>query len=164
MLDKLHTSNCIIATCDSILIPKNDDYSHISGKTLAVWTVKPNEFSKKYPNQFGWVRSNTDNEVKDVRVKDLPDKFDNWRVITGNFMVGNTVMASELIAKFEASEQRVNGEFYLDSLLMFAKNEGWNVLELIPIAFESLGTPDEYQTFLYWERFFLKHPEYLEAK
>ena len=164
LLEELQANNCVIATCDSILIPKNEDHSYISGKTLAVWTVNPNEFSKKHPKQFGWVLSNSDNEVVEVRVKDQPDDFDNWRVITGNFMFGNTVMASELITKFEASEERVNGEFYLDSLLMFAKIEGWKVLELIPVAFESLGTPDEYQTFLYWEKFFLKHPEYLESE
>jgi len=62
---------------------------------------------------------------------------------------------------FLVQGKTVNGEYYLDSLLEFAKRSGWKVLGLIPEWFISLGTPDEYETYTYWENLFIQRPDLL---
>jgi hypothetical protein len=55
----------------------------------------------------------------------------------------------------------VNGEYYLDSLLEFAQRENWQIFGLIPEWFISLGTPEEYETYVYWENLFNQRPDLL---
>ena len=86
-----------------------------------------------------------------------PDKF----VITGTFYFGDVLGSIDLLKSFLVQGKTINGEYYLDSLLEFAKQEGWQVLGFIPEWFISLGTPDEYETYLYWENLFSQKPDLL---
>jgi hypothetical protein len=65
------------------------------------------------------------------------------------------------LEEFLAQGKTVNGEYYLDSLLEFAEQSGWEVFGLIPKWFISLGTPDEYETYRYWEDLFVQRPDLL---
>ena len=69
----------------------------------------------------------------------------------------------DLIEKFLKTAARVNGEFYLDSVLNFAIENGWKVIALKPEWFISLGTPDEYETYLYWEAVFKERLDLLKS-
>ena len=163
LLREIHAENCVIATCDSLIYPQVRDYSNIKDKSLGVWVTEPSHFARTHPEQFGWVLADNEGLILKSRVKTIPDDFDTWKVITGTFFFGNPQEGSSLIANFESLGERVNGEFYLDSVLAFAKNSGWQVFAMSPIKFVSLGTPDEYETYCYWARFFDNHPLFISS-
>ena len=75
-------------------------------------------------------------------------------VITGTFFFGDDRKGSELLKAFLVEGTPVNNEFYLDTLLSFAAVHGWKVFGLFPEWFVSLGTPEEYETYRYWESAF----------
>jgi hypothetical protein len=161
LLENFGEHNCIIGSCDSLLFPGNQDFSQLRGKYMAVWATTASEFAKSHPMQFGWVRHDELGKLVDAKIKSEPNEAFEWKVITGSFYFGNANLAQELIREFEKTGNKINDEYYLDSLLMFAKVHGWEVSVLTPEYFVSLGTPDEYETVRYWEKFFNHNDEFL---
>ncbi len=153
--------SCIIATCDSLVFPKPNTKLSTQEKTLGVWITKPSKFAIKNPEQFGWVKMNSKGEIISSWIKKSPKTFDDTYLITGTFFFGDDVEGRRLLESFLTTENIVNSEFYLDSLLMFAVDQGWKVLGLIPEWFVSLGTPDEYETYRYWESLFSSRSDLL---
>ena len=153
--------NCIVGTCDSLIFPQNMNSLPIRGKTIGVWVTKPSDFAKKHPMQFGWVELDADGVVSKSWIKEEPLTPQEKFVITGTFYFGDVPNSIHLLKDFLMQGKTVNGEYYLDSLLEFAKQSGWKVLGLIPEWFISLGTPDEYETYRYWENLFIQRPDLL---
>jgi bifunctional N-acetylglucosamine-1-phosphate-uridyltransferase/glucosamine-1-phosphate-acetyltransferase GlmU-like protein len=104
---------------------------------------------------------NSANEVMKSWVKVAPNTEDQVYVISGTFFFGDDQEAVSLIESFLESNILVNGEYYLDSVLAFAKEAGWKILGFKPEWFVSLGTPDEYETYRYWESVFSIRPDLL---
>jgi NDP-sugar pyrophosphorylase family protein len=146
--------SCIIGTCDSLVYPKIDVHQYAQSKTMGVWVTKPTDFATTHPKQFGWVSLNPDRTVRNTWVKSEPAAEDEVLVITGTFFFANDSEASELLGRFLKEGTTVNGEYYLDSVLKFAMENDWKVFALIPEWFVSLGTPEEYETYRYWESLF----------
>ena len=94
-------------------------------------------------------------------VKAVPNTDDKVYVISGTFFFGDYQEAVILIDSFLQTGTLVNGEYYLDSVLAFAQKAGWKVLGFKPEWFVSLGTPDEYETYRYWESIFSIRPDLL---
>ena len=163
-LGRQASDNCIVATCDSLLFPKQGvDFAEIKGKMIGVWVANPSDFALSNQKQFGWVLTGSHQEVVKTWVKEVPDDPDSALVITGTFIFGDSYESIELIEKFLKTAARVNGEFYLDSVLGFAVENGWRVIALKPEWFISLGTPDEYETYLYWEAVFNERLDLLKS-
>lgn len=162
MLENTQSENCVVATCDSLLFPNADNFADIfEGRTLGVWVTEPSIHATRNPSQFGWVLLNELDEIVQVSIKKSPPNLHGWHVITGTFIFGDTAESSTLIREFLATGSTVNGEFYLDTLIEFAQVRDWKILGLHPKWFVSLGTPDEYETYRYWESFFRDNPSYL---
>jgi hypothetical protein len=153
--------DCIVGTCDSLIFPKNMDSLHMRGKSIGVWVTTPSEFAIKHPTQFGWVDIDGDGVVSETWIKQEPLKLQEKFVITGSFYFGDVPSAIALLKDFLVQGKTVNGEYYLDTLLEYAKQSGWTVFGLIPEWFISLGTPDEYETYKYWENLFAQRPDLL---
>jgi len=153
--------NCIIGTCDSLIFPRKNSSLPMRGKTIGVWATKPSDFVLKNPTQFGWIEVDTDGHVLESWIKKEPLTPQEKLVITGTFYFGDVTSSIDLLIDFLAQGKTVNSEYYLDSLLEFAKQSGWEVFGLIPEWFISLGTPDEYETYRYWENLFIQRPDLL---
>jgi dTDP-glucose pyrophosphorylase len=148
------SGNCIVGTCDSLVFPKNSDSLPKMKKTIGVWVTKPSEFAIKTPKQFGWVSLDTNGNVSESWIKEEPPSPREKFVISGTFYFGDVLGSIELLKSYIEKGNTVNGEYYLDSLLDYATQNSWNVIGLIPEWFVSLGTPDEYETYRYWESTF----------
>ena len=153
--------SCIVGTCDSLIFPTSDTNLKTQKQTIGVWVNEPSDFAISHPNQFGWVTLNPASEVMKSWVKVSPDTDDQVYVISGTFFFGDDMEAVSLIESFLQTNSSVNGEYYLDSVLAFAKEAGWKILGFKPEWFVSLGTPDEYETYRYWESVFSKRPDFL---
>ena len=162
-LESESSGNCIIGTCDSMVFPKEVGLLPGRGKTLGVWVTRPSEFAIRHPKQFGWVTLDSNSLVLDSWVKEEPSTQNERFVITGTFYFGDELDSINLLKAFLAQGDTVNNEYYLDSLLEFAKQKNWQVYGLLPEWFISLGTPDEYETYIYWEELFNARPDLLVA-
>lgn len=146
--------SCIVATCDSLIFPTLDTNLKTQTKTMGVWVNEPSDFAISHPNQFGWVTLNSAHEVTKSWVKVAPNTDEKIYVISGTFFFGDDKEAVSLIESFLQTNILVNGEYYLDSVLAFAKEAGWRILGFKPEWCVSLGTPEEYETYRYWESVF----------
>ena len=153
--------SCIIGTCDSLIFPTSDTNLKAQKQTIGVWVNEPSDFAISHPNQFGWVTLNSANEVTRSWVKAAPNTDDTVYVISGTFFFGDDQEGVVLIESFLQTNTLVNGEYYLDSVLVFAQEAGWKILGFKPEWFVSLGTPDEYETHRYWESVFSIRPDLL---
>ena len=160
-LKSYEKGSCIVGTCDSLIFPTSDTDLKTQKQTMGVWVNEPSDFAISHPNQFGWVTLNSGNEVTKSWVKVVPDTEDQVYVISGTFFFGDDQEAVALIESFLQTNCLVNGEYYLDSVLAFAKEAGWKILGFKPDWFISLGTPDEYETYRYWESVFSIRPDLL---
>jgi NDP-sugar pyrophosphorylase family protein len=153
--------NCIVGTCDSLVFPRHGLQLTKGGKTIGVWVTRPSNFALNNPMQFGWVDIDEYGNISNSWIKEEPPFPQDKYVITGTFYFANVLLSIELLKLFLAQGNTINSEYYLDSLLEFAKQEGWHVFALIPEWFISLGTPDEYETYLYWEKLFSQRTDLL---
>lgn len=148
------SGSCIVAACDSLLYPRQNMNFPKNSTTLGVWVTSPSDFAKENPCHFGWVSLASGGQVNGVWVKEEPPFGVEAWVITGTFFFGDVSEGCELIEKFLLMGKTTQEEFYLDNLLSFAQQCGWTVVGFFPESFMSLGTPHEYETFVYWERVF----------
>jgi bifunctional N-acetylglucosamine-1-phosphate-uridyltransferase/glucosamine-1-phosphate-acetyltransferase GlmU-like protein len=146
--------SCVVGTCDSLIFPISDTNLKTQKQTMGVWVNEPSDFAISHPNQFGWVTLNSADEVTKSWVKVAPNTDDKIYVISGTFFFGDDKEAVSLIESFLQTNILVNGEYYLDSVLAFAKEAGWKILGFKPEWCVSLGTPEEYETYRYWESVF----------
>ena len=146
--------SCIVGTCDSLIFPGSDSNLKSQKRTMGVWVNEPSDFAIAHPTQFGWVTLNSEGEVIKSWVKVAPNTDEKLYVISGTFFFGDDQEAVALIELFLDTNTLVNGEYYLDSVLAFAQDVGWKILGFKPEWFVSLGTPDEYETYRYWESVF----------
>ena len=153
--------SCIVGTCDSLIFPALDSNLKSQKKTMGVWVNEPSDFAITHPSQFGWVTINSANEVTKSWVKVTPSADEKVYVVSGTFFFGDDQEAVALIESFLQTETLVNGEYYLDSVLAYAHEAGWKVLGFKPQWFVSLGTPNEYETYRYWESVFTIRPDLL---
>jgi hypothetical protein len=87
-------------------------------------------------------------------------------VMIGTFTFGSRDAGIRHIEALMADDERVNGEFYLDSLVGRLAKEGVPVAALVVETFSSVGTPAEYEALRYWQSCFHKwvhHPYALAA-
>ena len=153
--------NCIVGTCDSLIFPKSSEVLPKMIKTIGVWVTKPSEFAIKSPKQFGWVSLDANDNISESWIKEEPPFPREKFVISGTFYFGDVSNSIELLKSFLSDGSTVNGEYYLDSLLEFAQGDNWQILGLIPEWFISLGTPEEYETYVYWHNLFGERPDLL---
>jgi bifunctional N-acetylglucosamine-1-phosphate-uridyltransferase/glucosamine-1-phosphate-acetyltransferase GlmU-like protein len=113
---------------------------------MIVWTSDAYPNSRLNPEQYSWINSIEKKVIK----KNLPTNLQSWEMITGNFTFKSFASALELIDELVVKNIRVNGEFYLDSLIELAFSRGMKVSSLNVENFIAIGTPEEYFTYKYF--------------
>lgn len=133
---------------------------------LVVWIAPGYRLARRRPQQYGWVTWDDAGLVRKTWLKEAPEDFGTAGVIIGTFTFPSAAGAVTDVEALMASDETVNGEYYLDSLVRRFLAEERPVVALLLDSFVSLGTPDEYETFRYWQSCFHKwvhHPYALAA-
>lgn len=132
-----------------------------------VFTATGHPHAARHPHQYGWVQTEPDGvQATGVAVKQAISATPaNDATIVGAFYFRQARLLTEALADLKARNERVNGEFYVDSCVGALIAMGYRV-EVFPVdAYLCWGTPDDYQTYHYWQSFFHKcdwHPYRLE--
>ena len=117
---------------------------------IVVWTSSNYPAALIGPKSFSWITIELG--VTEIHVKSAPlVPVSRWHLITGNFTFKNVVVARSLIETLIAdANKKVNSEFFLDSVLKIAIDNGLKVSKINVPNFLSLGTVTELETFKYW--------------
>ena len=122
---------------------------------IVVLTAKNHSTALDTPKMFGWIRSDNDNLIKEVSVKEVIDKdYIKDSIIIGAFYFRNAKIFKKLYEEQLSRNITVNGEFYIDSLLQIGLEHKMIIREVQVNRYLSLGTPSNYETYLYWEQYF----------
>jgi len=129
----------------------------IGNENICMITAKTNPFSRLKPESYSYTITNHNNykenisQAKSIYVKSKPNVSSS--IITGSFFSKNI---NSLLSKIESNYKKipnVNGEKYLDSYCKYINDKGEIVNCISANIYQSLGTPIEYQTALYWNSF-----------
>jgi NDP-sugar pyrophosphorylase family protein len=132
---------------------------------LLVWVVRGHADGQRRPTMFGWVDEDADGSVTAVRVKQAPADPAGAAMIIGTFTFRRAADLQRSVDALVARGGRVNGEYYLDSVIEDALAAGLDVRIFEVDAYIGWGTPADLQTFEYWQSCFHKwasHPYRLQ--
>jgi NDP-sugar pyrophosphorylase family protein len=153
-----------VAACDAVALVAPaafDEAIAAAGPDGVVpWVAWPYHAANRRPGQYGWVGGDArTGAIRDVWLKQEPEG--DAGVMIGTFSFGSRDGAIRLIRALIDDDERINGEFYLDSLVARAVRNGTPAVALRVDSFSSVGTPAEYEALLYWQSCFHKwanHP------
>lgn len=150
-----------IGACDNGVLYDTDAFTKAMEEGAAdvlVWVVRGHADGVRRPRMFGWVDADADGVVTGVRVKQTPPNPAADPLIIGAFTFRRARDFAAAQAALIARDGRVNGEFYVDSLIEDCVRAGLAVRLFEVDAYIGWGTPVDLQTFEYWQSCFHKWP------
>ena len=149
-----------IGACDNGLLYAPGRFTALmeGGADLLVWGVRGHSAARRRPQSYGWIEADDDGRITRVAVKEPLSDPARDPVVTGAFTFRrgrDFVAAAE---RMIARGARVNGEFYIDTLVNDAVALGLDCRLLEVDHYLGWGTPDEWRTFNYWQSCFHKWP------
>jgi len=159
-----------ISACDNGLIYDGDAFEQLIADDLTdllVWGVRGHPDAVRRPNFFGWIDADDACRVNGVSVKQplLNGNVESDPIVVGTFTFRRSSDFERCFDRLAARDSRVNGEFYVDSLVNDAIALGLHVRYFEVAGYPGWGTPDDLRVFEYWQSCFHKwdaHPYRLE--
>ncbi|MEY8198004.1 MAG: NTP transferase domain-containing protein [Colwellia sp.] len=165
-------SPLLIAACDNGMLWNHTQYQALIDNPeidAIVWTFKGHPGARENPQMYGWVNTtHGGNMIKATGVsvkKAISDTPENDHAIVGTFYFRQSKMFKQALQKLKIDNIRVNGEFYVDSLMGVLMDMDFKVAAFEVDAYIGWGTPNDYETFKYWQSYFHKtqdHPYTIE--
>lgn len=167
--DADENSSLLIAATDNGMIYNHEKYQNLiedENVDAIIFTFKRHISSKNNPQMYGWVKVDDKDNATAVSVK-VPISENPYEdhAIVGTFWFKKVEYFNKALKKLLEKNIRVNGEYYVDSLMSELIELGLNVKVFEVDDYICWGTPDDYETFVYWQSFFHKvswHPYSLE--
>ena len=162
----------LIAACDNGMLWNHQAYANLlKDKKIdaIVWTFKGHPSARENPQMYGWV--NTEQEADKLKAtgvsvkKAISDQPENDHAIVGTFYFRKASLFRQALAVLKENNIRINNEFYVDSMVGVLIELGYQVAAFEVDAYIGWGTPNDYETFNYWQSYFHKtsnHPYRLE--
>ncbi|MGL4542962.1 MAG: hypothetical protein ACRCUI_10680, partial [Polymorphobacter sp.] len=150
-----------IGACDNAMLYDVEKFEAAmapGGADMLVWIVRGHADGRLRPTNFGWVDTDDAGSVTGVRVKQAPEAPATAAMIVGAFSFRRAADYSAAAAALIARNGRVNGEFYVDSLVTDALAAGLDVRLFEIDHYLGWGTPNDLRTFEYWQSAFSKWP------
>lgn len=131
---------------------------------VIVWSFKDNPTSRNNPDMYAWLETDEYDNILHVSCKKfIEGKHDLKRshCIIGTMFFRKAKYFIEGLKRNYEENVRSNGEFYVDDVLNQNIKSGLKVKSFVVDNYICWGTPDDYETYLYWQKFFDKcwwHP------
>ena len=162
-------ASLLIAAADNGMIYNHDEYQKLienENVDAVIFTFRHHTSSKNFPEMYGWVKVDNHQNATQVSVKvPISDNPYEDHAIVGTFWFKKVEYFNKALQNLLDKNIRVNGEYYVDSLIGELIEIGLSVKVFEVDDYICWGTPDDYQTFVYWQSFFQKvswHPYSLE--
>ena len=152
-----HDTSILLSACDNGVLYDADKFVDLvnSDADAIVWTYRNNYTSQLQPNAYSWVNCDDEGNVSSVDVKNFTGEnpIEEYAITGTMFFRDKRVYNKSLVRLFEMNE-KVNGEFYVDSLLNAAIDLGYKVKNFEVDHYICWGTPNDLMTYRYWQQFF----------
>ena len=163
--DADENSSLLIAATDNGMIYNKEKYQQLindENVDAIIFTFRHHVSSKSNPQMYGWVKTDYKDNATGVSVKvQISDDPYNDHAIVGTFWFKKVADFNTALENLLDKDKRVNGEYYVDSLMGELIELGLKVKVFEVNNYICWGTPDDYKTFVYWQSFFHKvswHP------
>lgn len=159
----------LIAATDNSMIYNQEKYQKLiedENIDSIIFTFRHHISSKNNPQMYGWVKTDEKDNATSVSVK-VPisnNPFEDHAIV-GTFWFRKVEYFNKALNNLLEKDIRVNGEYYVDSLMDELVKLGLSVKVFEVDDYICWGTPNDYETFVYWQSFFHKtlwHPYTLE--
>ena len=152
-------SAVLVAPCDSGHVYDAQQWQRLTARDdvdLVIWTAPWHQPARWRPEAYGWAEVCDDGRVAACSVKTPLAHLDlnRQQVLTGQFWAPHVGRFRSQIDALLQSDDRVNGEFYLDTLAKRLVDAGARVFAFPVTLWMSWGTPRELADFRYWNRLF----------
>lgn len=127
---------------------------------VIVWGVRGYPNAIRNPKMFGWIDA-VDGQVHSVSVKTPLDNPKSDPIVLGTFTFRRAEDFRRALDRLIERDGRINGEFYIDSLINDAIALGLQCRLFEVDSYLCWGTPNDLRTFEYWQSCFHKwasHP------
>jgi NDP-sugar pyrophosphorylase family protein len=152
----------LISACDNGVYYNKEKYQQLlddESIDVIVWSFTNNPTSKNNPNMYAWLETDNNNNIKSVSCKKFNSNIHNIKtshVIIGTMFFRKAKYFIDGLLQNYKENIRSNGEFYVDDVINQNIKDGLNVKVFQVDNYICWGTPDDYETYLYWQRFFDK--------
>jgi CTP:phosphocholine cytidylyltransferase-like protein len=152
----------LISACDNGVYYDIDKYQTLVddlSNDVIVWSFRNHPTSKNNPNMYAWMDVDECNYVKTVSCKKFDETKHNVNsshVIIGTMFFRKAKYFIDGFVKNCENNVRTNGEFYVDDVINQNIQCGLKVKVFEVCNYICWGTPDDYETYIYWRNFFDK--------
>lgn len=151
----------LISACDNGVIYNAQEYQKLlddSSVDVIVWSIRGYPNASKYPQMYGWIEVNQENDVLNVSVKKPLMNPESDPIIIGTFTFKNGMDFIDIANLLIENNDRVNNEFYVDSCINYAIKKGLKCKIFEVDSYVCWGTPNDLKTFEYWQTCFHHWP------
>lgn len=173
-LNNLNINNeipILISACDNGVyydVNKYNDLLDDKSIDIIVWTFRNEPTSKNNPDMYAWIETDDNGFAKSISckkfIKEIHD-INNSHVIIGTMFFRKSKYFIDGLNENYKNNIRSNNEFYVDDVLNQNIKAGLKVKVFEVDHYICWGTPDDYETYVYWQDFFNKctwHPYNME--
>lgn len=148
----------LISACDNGVFYDEENLKElIEDKTndIIIWSYRNNPTSFHNPQMYSWLDVDENQDVSKVNVKNFTKEnpLDEYAIV-GTMFFRNKEIYNVSFNELIKSNEKVNNEFYVDSLINQAIKLGYKVKNFEVDEYICWGTPNDLKTYLYWQQFF----------
>jgi NDP-sugar pyrophosphorylase family protein len=151
----------LIAPCDAAFVYDEERYHALTTSGDAdclVWTFRNHPHANRNPRQYGWAMTDAEGWIQRISCK-VPLAEGNVRNdqgIIGAFWFREARFFFEAAEELIRRDERVNGEFYVDTSIEMLLQMGRRARVFDVDAYICFGVPDDVRTYEYWVAYFRK--------
>ena len=152
----------LISACDNGVYYNKEKYEKLLDDTnidVIVWSFTNNPTSKNNPNMYAWMEVDENDTIISVSCKKFDENIHNIKtshVIIGTMFFRKAKYFIDGLNENYKNNIRSNNEFYVDDVINQNIKIGLKVKVFEVENYICWGTPDDYETYLYWQKFFDK--------
>jgi len=124
-----------------------------------VWSFRNNPTSRNNPQMYAWLETDENDNILSVCCKrfiDTKHHVKNSHVIIGTMFFRKAEYFINGLQSNYNENILTNGEYYVDDVINQSIKQGLNVKVFEVENYICWGTPDDYETYVYWQNFFDK--------
>jgi dTDP-glucose pyrophosphorylase len=148
----------LIGASDNGMIYSLEAFNEVKKDADAiVFTFRNNPAVDAKPQAYGWVRVKENNVVVKMSVKvPISKSPQNDHAVVGAFWFRKSAYFIEAAERMINMNRRINNEFYVDECINDLLELGYKVKVFEIEHYVCWGTPNDYETFNYWEAYYDK--------
>lgn len=147
----------IVTSCDHGIVYDSDSFASLLKEEpdLVVFGQTNYSMADITPKSFAYIAADKNSNIQKVAVKEtISDTPRKDHILIGSFYFKNCQLMLDLIDELVEKNIKVNGEYYLDSVVNLAIERQLKVKLFETSAYLCWGTPDSLNEFNYWYTYF----------